>query len=351
MAILVTGGCGFIGTNFIVDWLSGSGEPLLNLDILTYAGNRNSLSSFANDDRYSFAQTSIGDTAAVSKLLFQHNIRAIVNFAAESHVDRSIANPEVFFETNVSATQRLLEATRLHHARLTGTAQQAFRFVHISTDEVYGSLATNALPFTEESPVRPSSPYAASKAGSDHLVRSYNVTYGVPTLTINCSNNYGACQFPEKFIPVLIANALAGKPLPIYGDGRQIRDWVYVNDHCRAIRTVLASGEPGATYNVGGNSERTNLEVATTICGILDELRPRRNGSYADQISFVTDRLGHDRRYAVDFSKIRAELGWSPLESFETGIVKTVRWYLENPEWLNDAQQRHAARVDERRYA
>lgn len=337
MSILVTGGAGFIGANFILDWLGAETEPVVNLDKLTYAGNPSSLLSLADDPRYHFVHGDIGDTALVSRLLAAHRPRAILNFAAESHVDRSIVGPEAFIETNVAATGRLLEATRAYWEQLDTDSRDHFRFLHISTDEVYGTLAPDAPAFTEEHPFRPNSPYAASKAASDHIVRAWHHTYGLPVLTSNCSNNYGPLQFPEKLIPLVIHNALAGKPLPIYGDGKQVRDWLYVTDHCHAIQRLLERGEPGRTYNIGGCNEKTNLEVVQTLCSILDELQPRTGGcSYTEQIRFVTDRPGHDRRYAIDAGRIRLELGWTPRQTFETGIRKTVHWYLENEPWVRD---------------
>ncbi len=337
MTILVTGGCGFIGSNFVLDWTAATDEPVVNLDKLTYAGNPANLQSLAASNRYHFVQAGIEDRDIVASLLAEHNVRAIVNFAAESHVDRSILGPEAFIQTNVVGTLRLLEAARGYWSGLSGAARDKFRFLHISTDEVYGTLGPGDVPFTEETPFRPNSPYAASKAGSDHLVRSYGETYGLPVLLTNCSNNYGPLHFPEKLIPLVIHNALSGKDLPIYGDGKQVRDWLYVADHCRAIRTVLEAGAPGETYNIGGNNEKQNIEVVRTICAILDRERPRRDGrSYAEQIAFVKDRPGHDRRYAIDASKIRRELGWAPAETFESGILKTIRWYLDNPAWVEN---------------
>lgn len=337
MAILVTGGCGFIGSNFILDWMGTSDEPVINFDKLTYAGNPANLESVAGSSRYTFVRGGIEDVETVSRLLRDHAIRAVINFAAESHVDRSILGPEAFVQTNILGTSRLLEATRAHWASLGPAAKDAFRFLHISTDEVYGSLGPTDPGFSEASPYRPNSPYAASKAGSDHLVRSYHETFGLPTLTINCSNNYGPRQFPEKLIPLMIHNALAGRDLPIYGDGLHVRDWLYVDDHCAAIRQVLTSGISGETYNVGGNSERTTIDVVRAICSILDTQRAKRDGRpYADQITFVTDRPGHDRRYAIDTSKIRRDLKWSQTESFESGILKTVNWYLGNSAWVTD---------------
>ena len=337
MTILVTGGCGFIGSNFVLDWTAATDEPVVNLDKLTYAGNPANLRTLDGSNRYHFVQAGIEDRDTVAALLAEHNVRAIVNFAAESHVDRSILGPEAFIQTNVVGTLRLLEAARGYWSGLSGAARDKFRFLHISTDEVYGTLGPGDVPFTEETPFRPNSPYAASKAGSDHLVRSYGETYGLPVLITNCSNNYGPLHFPEKLIPLVIHNALSGKDLPIYGDGKQVRDWLYVADHCRAIRTVLETGAPGETYNVGGNNEKQNIEVVRTICAILDRERPRRDGrSYAEQIAFVKDRPGHDRRYAIDASKIRRELGWAPAETFESGILKTIRWYLDNSAWVEN---------------
>lgn len=337
MTILVTGGCGFIGSNFVLDWMKSSQEPVVNLDKLTYAGNPANLEPVALSNRYAFVHAGIEDVETVSTLLREHSIRAIINFAAESHVDRSILGPEAFVQTNVVGTARLLQVAHDYWAELSTEENIAFRFVHISTDEVYGSLSPSEGAFSEQSPYRPNSPYAASKAGSDHLVRSYRETYGLPTLTINCSNNYGPLQFPEKLIPLVIHNALAGKQLPIYGDGRQVRDWLYVGDHCAAIRRVLEAGTPGETYNVGGNSERANIDVVRTICAILDRERPRTDGRpHTEQIEFVKDRPGHDRRYAVNASKIRRELEWSATETFESGILKTVGWYLDNSAWVSN---------------
>jgi len=337
MAILVTGGAGFIGSNFLVDWLAAGDEDVVNLDSLTYAGNPGNLAAIAGDERYHFVRGSIADPALLQDVLARHRVRAVVNFAAETHVDRSIAGPGAFVQTNIVGTSVLLEAARQYFEQLAGEPRERFRFLHVSTDEVYGSLEPEAAPFTEEHPYRPNSPYAASKAASDHLVRAYRTTYGLPTLITNCSNNYGPRQFPEKLIPLVLHNALAGKQLPVYGDGRQVRDWLYVGDHCAAIRSVLASGAPGATYNIGGQSEETNLDVVHAICAELDRRRPRPDGrSYAEQIAHVTDRPGHDRRYAIDASKIRTELGWEPRESFESGLSRTVAWYLDNPDWVAD---------------
>ncbi len=333
--ILVTGAAGFIGSNFVLDWLAQSDEPVINLDDLTYAGNLENLASLDGDARHIFVKGSIGDFDLVSKLLAEHQPRAVINFAAESHVDRSIHGPEDFIQTNIVGTFRLLEAVRAYYGQLANTAKNEFRFLHVSTDEVYGSLAKDDPAFTETHQYEPNSPYSASKAASDHLVRAYHHTYGLPVLTTNCSNNYGPYHFPEKLIPLVIHNALAGKPLPIYGDGQQIRDWLYVKDHCSAIRRVLEAGRLGETYNVGGWNEKPNLDVVHTLCAILDELSPRADGKpYVEQITYVTDRPGHDRRYAIDATKIERELGWKPAETFETGIRKTVQWYLDNQAWV-----------------
>lgn len=332
--ILVTGGAGFIGANFVQDWLEGNGGKVVNLDKLTYAGNLESLSTVAADPRHLFVQGDIGDRELVKRLLAEHRPRAIVNFAAESHVDRSIHGPEDFIQTNVVGTFHLLEETRAYWNGLSDTDKTAFRFLHVSTDEVYGSLSLTDPAFSETTPYAPNSPYSASKAASDHLVRAYHHTYGLPVLTTNCSNNYGPYQFPEKLIPLVLMNALAGKPLPIYGDGSNVRDWLYVADHCSAIRTILDKGGVGETYNVGGCNEKTNLEVVHTLCDILDQLKPRAAGSYRDQITYVKDRPGHDRRYAIDAGKIINQLGWRPQQTFETGIRKTVEWYLANQPWV-----------------
>lgn len=337
MTILVTGGAGFIGSNFILDWLDQADESVVNLDALTYAGNPENLASLTGDSRYSFVKGDIGDAELVAQLLVEHNPRAIINFAAESHVDRSIHGPDDFIQTNLVGTFRLLEATRSYWRQLMPPEQEAFRFLHVSTDEVYGSLAPGEPAFTEKNRYAPNSPYSASKAGSDHLVRAYHHTYGLPVLTTNCSNNYGPYQFPEKLIPLCIHNALAGKPLPIYGDGLQVRDWLFVGDHCTAIRRVLTAGTPGEIYNIGGWNEKTNLEVVRAVCTILDTLRPRSDGtSYSEQIVFVQDRPGHDRRYAIDATRIEREIGWKPAETFETGIRKTVCWYLDNQTWVRN---------------
>ncbi len=337
--ILVTGGAGFIGSNFVLDWLAASDEAVLNLDKLTYAGNRANLASLAGDARHRFVQGDIGDTALVDRLLAEHRPRAIVNFAAESHVDRSIHGAEDFIVTNIVGTFRLLESARGHFSRLPAAEQAAFRFLHVSTDEVYGTLAPDAPAFAEDHVYAPNSPYSASKAASDHLVRAWHHTHGLPVLTTNCSNNYGPYHFPEKLIPLMIVNALAGKPLPVYGDGQQVRDWLYVSDHCSAIRRVLEAGRVGETYNVGGWNEQTNLSIVHTICDLLDELQPRADGqSYRRQIAHVADRPGHDRRYAIDARKIERELGWRPAETFDTGIRKTVQWYLAHQDWVQGVQ-------------
>ena len=336
--IFVTGGAGFIGSNFVLDWLAGGGEPVLNLDKLTYAGNLANLASLQDDARHRFVQGDIGDTALLERLLAQHRPRAVVNFAAESHVDRSIHGPGEFIQTNVVGTFRLLEAARQYWQALPATEKEAFRFLHVSTDEVYGTLAPDAPAFTEQHVVEPNSPYSASKAASDHLVRAWHHTYGLPVLTTNCSNNYGPYHFPEKLIPLVIVNAMAGKPLPIYGDGMQVRDWLYVGDHCSAIRRVLAAGRPGETYNIGGWNEMANIDIVHTVCALLDELRPDPAGPYARLITHVTDRPGHDRRYAIDARKIERELGWRPAETFATGIRKTVAWYLANAGWVENVQ-------------
>lgn len=335
MSVFVTGGAGFIGSNFVLDWLHQDDESVINLDKLTYAGDLANLAALQADERHKFVRGDIGDTALVSGLLAEHKPRAVVNLAAESHVDRSIHGPGEFIQTNVVGTFRLLESVRAYWNGLDGDAKASFRFLHVSTDEVYGSLAKDAAAFSETDRYEPNSPYAASKAASDHLVRAYHHTYRLPVLTTNSSNNYGPYHFPEKLIPLVIHNALAGKPLPIYGDGQQIRDWLYVKDHCSAIRRVLEAGKQGETYNVGGWNEKTNLEVVHTVCVVLDELRPRSDGqSYKIQITFVQDRPGHDRRYAINASKIERELGWKPTVTFETGIRETVQWYLDNPRWV-----------------
>jgi dTDP-glucose 4,6-dehydratase len=337
--ILVTGGAGFIGSNFVLDWLAQTDEPVVNLDKLTYAGNRENLASLESDSRHLFVEGDIGDTPLVADLLRRHRPRAVVNFAAESHVDRSIHGPDAFIQTNIVGSFRLLEAVRGHWDELPPPAKAEFRFLHISTDEVYGSLSAHADAFTETHAYAPNSPYSASKAASDHLVRAYHHTYGLPVLTTNCSNNYGPYHFPEKLIPLMIVNALAGKPLPIYGDGQQVRDWLYVGDHCSAIRRVLDAGRPGETYNIGGWNEKPNIEIVHTVCDLLDELRPAATGrSYRELITYVKDRPGHDRRYAIDARKIERELGWKPAETFESGIRKTILWYLDNAIWVARVQ-------------
>ena len=334
--ILITGGAGFIGGNFVLDWLADpAAEGIINLDKLTYAGNLATLESLEGDSRHVFVRGDIGDQELVTRLLKTHQPRAIVHFAAESHVDRSIHGPAEFVQTNIVGTFNLLECARTYWNGLDETKKAGFRFHHVSTDEVYGSLSTTAPAFTETHPYEPNSPYSASKAASDHLVRAWFHTYGFPVVTSNCSNNYGPYHFPEKLIPLVILNALGNKPLPIYGDGQQVRDWLYVGDHCAAIREVLAKGKLGETYNIGGWNEKANIDVVKTICTILDELKPRVDGqSYAEQITFVQDRPGHDRRYAIDASKLKRELGWRPAETFDSGIRKTVQWYLDNPAWV-----------------
>ena len=337
--ILVTGGAGFIGSNFVLDWLARIDERVLNLDKLTYAGNLENLAPLHGDTRHVFVQGDIGDSALLGSLLTQHRPRAVLNFAAESHVDRSIHGPEDFIQTNVVGTMRLLQSVRAYWQGLPENERSSFRFLHVSTDEVYGSLSPTAPAFTENHKLEPNSPYSARKAASDHLVRAWLHTYGLPALTTNCSNNYGPLHFPEKLIPLMIVNALAGKPLPVYGDGMQVRDWLYVKDHCSAIRRVLEAGRVGEIYNVGGWNEKPNIEIVNTVCALLDELRPRRDGiSYKAQISYVLDRPGHDRRYAIDASKIERELGWRPAETFESGIRKTVQWYLDNQAWVEHVQ-------------
>ena len=335
MTILVTGGAGFIGSNFVLDWLATGNEPVVNLDKLTYAGNRANLAALQGDADHIFVQGDIGDAALTARLLAEHRPRAIVNFAAESHVDRSIHGAAEFIATNIVGTFRLLESARGYWSQLPADEKAAFRFLHVSTDEVYGTLAPDAPAFTEDHVYEPNSPYSASKAASDHLVRAWRHTYGLPVLTTNCSNNYGPFHFPEKLIPLMIVNALAGKPLPVYGDGKQVRDWLFVGDHCRALRTILEKGRVGETYNVGGNAEKQNLEVVRTICALLDERMPRADGKpRSSQITFVADRPGHDRRYAIDASKLRDELGWEPEYTFEQGIAETVDWYLANQAWV-----------------
>ena len=332
--ILVTGGAGFIGANFISDWLAAVGEPVLNLDKLTYAGNPENLAPLKNDKRLTFIKGDIGESVLVDHLLMTHRPRAIINFAAESHVDRSIHGPEDFVQTNIVGTFRLLESVRGYWNSLSDADKAAFRFLHVSTDEVYGSLAAHDPAFTEAKAFEPNSPYSASKAASDHLVRAWHHTYGLPVLTTNCSNNYGPYQFPEKLIPLMILNALSSKALPVYGDGLNVRDWLYVGDHCTAIRRVLEAGRLGETYNIGGWNEKPNLEIVKTICALLDELKPDTKGKHERLVSFVKDRPGHDRRYAIDARKIEKELGWKPKETFESGIRKTLQWYLANQEWV-----------------
>lgn len=337
MSILVTGGAGFIGSNFVLDWLAQGGEPVVNLDKLTYAGNRHNLDGLKDDARHVFVVGDVGDIALVTRLLQTHQPRAILHFAAESHVDRSIAGAGDFIQSNICGTHGLLEAARTYWAGLTGPARDDFRFLHVSTDEVYGSLSPDAPAFTESSSFQPNNPYSASKAASDHLVRACGKTHGLPVLTTHCSNNFGPRQFPEKLIPLMIQNALAGLPLPVYGDGLHVRDWLYVTDHCAGLRKVLDRGRPGETYNLGGNSERTNLDVVLAVCKLLDQLRPRADGAaYKTQIAMVADRPGHDRRYAIDTTRAQRELGWRPSETFASGVEKTVRWYLDNPQWVAD---------------
>ncbi len=349
--LLVTGGAGFIGSNFVLSTIAETGEAVLNLDKLTYAGNLRNLAALEGDERHVFVQGDICDRDLVRRLLAEHRPRAIVHFAAESHVDRSIEGPAEFVQTNVVGSFSLLEEARAHWIQLPPAEQAAFRFLHVSTDEVYGSLGAQDPAFTERTPCAPNSPYAASKAASDHLVRAYHHTYGLPTLTTNCSNNYGPYQFPEKLIPLVLHNALAGKRLPVYGDGGNVRDWLYVLDHCAAVRLVLDKGRPGETYNIGGGSERTNIEVVQRICGLLDKVHPPGRGSYADLIEFVKDRPGHDRRYAIDSAKIRSELGWRPRESFESGLEKTVRWVLDNRAWTEEVTSGAYRRWVEQNYA
>jgi len=337
--ILVTGSAGFIGSNFVLDWFAQHDEGVVSLDKLTYAGNPENIASLKGDSRHVFVHGDIGDVQLVGKLLAQYRPRAVVNFAAESHVDRSIHGPEDFIQTNIVGTFHLLEEVRAYWSDLAAEEKSAFRFLHVSTDEVYGSLTKDEPAFTETHRYEPNSPYSASKAASDHLVRAYHHTYGLPVLTTNCSNNYGPYHFPEKLIPLMIVNALAGKPLPVYGDGQQIRDWLYVRDHCSAIRKVLEKGRLGEVYNIGGWNEKANLDIVHTVCALLDELRPRDDGkSYREQITFVADRPGHDRRYAIDARKIERELGWKPAETFDTGIRKTVQWYLDNQGWVKNVQ-------------
>jgi dTDP-glucose 4,6-dehydratase len=347
--ILVTGGAGFIGSNFVLDWLGAGGEPVVNLDKLTYAGNLGNLADLRGDERHVFVRGDIGDRAQVEALLREHRPRAVLNFAAETHVDRSIHGPDAFVQTNVVATFALLDTVKAWWSALPAAEGAAFRFLHVSTDEVYGSLGADAPGFCETTPYAPNSPYSASKAASDHLVRAYHHTYGLPVLTTNCSNNYGPRQFPEKLIPLMIANAVAGKPLPVYGDGRQLRDWLYVGDHASALRAVLAGGRPGATYNVGGDAEMANLDVVHAVCRVLGERHDGRD--FTRQIHFVTDRPGHDRRYAIDARKIRRDLGWQPAETFASGIRRTVEWYLDNGPWLASVQSSEYRRWIELQYA
>ncbi|MDO8466307.1 MAG: dTDP-glucose 4,6-dehydratase [Gallionella sp.] len=350
--ILVTGSAGFIGANFVLDWLAQHDEAVVGLDKLTYAGNLESLAPLKDDPRHIFVRGDIGDAELVGQLLKQYHPRAIINFAAESHVDRSLHGPEDFIQTNIGGTFHLLEAVRAYWSGLSGEEKTGFRFLHVSTDEVYGSLAKGDPAFSETHRYEPNSPYSASKAASDHLVRAYHHTYGLPVLTTNCSNNYGPYHFPEKLIPLMIVNALAGKPLPVYGDGQQIRDWLYVRDHCAAIRCVLAKGRVGEVYNVGGWNEKANLDIVHTVCALLDELRPRADGNaYREQIAFVADRPGHDRRYAIDARKIERELGWKPAETFETGTRKTVQWYLDNQGWVSNVQSGSYRQWVEKNYA
>jgi dTDP-glucose 4,6-dehydratase len=350
--ILVTGSAGFIGANFVLDWCARYDETVIGLDKLTYAGNLENLASLENDPRHVFVRGDIGDAELVGKLLAQYRPRAVVNFAAESHVDRSIHGPEDFIQTNVVGTFHLLESVRAYWSGLEAAEKSSFRFLHVSTDEVYGSLAKDEPAFSETHRYEPNSPYSASKAASDHLVRAYHHTYGLPVLTTNCSNNYGPYHFPEKLIPLMIVNALAGKQLPVYGDGQQIRDWLYVKDHCSALRCVLEKGRLGEVYNIGGWNEKANLDIVHTVCALLDELRPRADGrSYREQIAFVTDRPGHDRRYAIDARKIERELDWKPAETFETGIRKTVQWYLDNQGWVDHVQSGACRQWIEMNYA
>ncbi|MGN6650859.1 dTDP-glucose 4,6-dehydratase [Trinickia sp.] len=349
--ILVTGGAGFIGANFVLDWLRQSDEPVLNVDKLTYAGNLGTLKSLQGNAKHVFAQVDVCDGPALETLFAKHKPRAVVHFAAESHVDRSIHGPADFVQTNVVGTFTLLEAARGYWNGLAEADKAAFRFLHVSTDEVFGSLSATDPQFSETTSYAPNSPYSATKAGSDHLVRAYHHTYGLPTLTTNCSNNYGPYQFPEKLIPLMIANALAGKALPVYGDGQNVRDWLYVGDHCSAIREVLARGVPGETYNVGGWNEKKNLEVVHTLCDLLDRARPKAAGSYRDQITYVKDRPGHDRRYAIDARKLERELGWKPAETFETGLAKTVQWYLDNQAWADEVASGEYRKWVETNYA
>lgn len=352
MCILVTGGAGFIGANFVHDWLEHSNETIINLDKLTYAGNFETLSALADDNRHIFIRGDICERALIDRLLSEYHPRAIIHFAAESHVDRSIHGPAEFIRTNIEGTFTLLQSARAYWEMSQEEGRRRFRFHHISTDEVYGALGPDDPPFSETHPFQPNSPYSASKAAADHLVRAWHHTYGLPVVTTNCSNNYGPYHFPEKLIPLMIVHALEDKPLPVYGDGKQVRDWLFVKDHCRAIRRVLEHGRLGETYNIGGWNEKTNIDIVHMICALLDELRPRVDGrSYREQIVFVADRPGHDRRYAIDAGKIERELGWKPLETFETGITKTVRWYLDNPQWVRNVQSGAYREWIEKNYA
>ncbi|OGA04709.1 MAG: dTDP-glucose 4,6-dehydratase [Betaproteobacteria bacterium RIFCSPLOWO2_02_FULL_62_17] len=350
MTILVTGGAGFIGSNFVLDWLAQGEEPVVTLDKLTYAGNLANLARLQNDPRHTFVRGDICDRPLVARMLATHRVRAVLHFAAESHVDRSIHGPSEFVQTNLVGTFSLLEEVRAHWNELSGARREGFRFLHVSTDEVYGSLQPGEPAFTETRAYSPNSPYSASKAGSDHLVRAYYHTYGLPVLTSNCSNNYGPMQFPEKLIPLMILNALEQKPLPVYGDGGNVRDWLHVGDHCEALRSVLTHGRPGETYNVGGSAECTNLQVVNTLCELLDRLSPRTSGRYSELIKFVTDRPGHDRRYAIDATKIRRELKWTPRHSFATGLEQTVRWYLENRAWVENIRSGEYQRWIDKNY-
>ena len=351
MTILVTGGAGFIGSNFIVDWLANSDETIVNVDKLTYAGNLANLQSIQGDKRHLFVKTDIADVPCITNLLLEHNIRAVIHFAAESHVDRSILGPEEFIKTNVLGTFYLLETIRHYWNGLGEKAKQKFRFIHVSTDEVFGSLSNDEPGFSETNRYLPNSPYSASKAASDHFVRAYHHTYGLPVLTTNCSNNYGPYQFPEKLIPLCIHKAIAGEPLPVYGDGQQIRDWLFVSDHCSALRTVLEKGQAGELYNIGSYNERTNLEVVQTLCAILNQEHPRADGRcYSEQITFVEDRPGHDKRYAINAVKIERELGWKSAQPFESGIRKTVQWYLDNPQWVENIVNGNYRRLDKQFY-
>jgi dTDP-glucose 4,6-dehydratase len=349
-SVLVTGGCGFIGSNFVLDWLANESAPVVNLDALTYAGNPANLAAVADDARYTFVRGNICDAELLEQIFREQRPRAVVHFAAESHVDRSILGPDAFLKTNIDGTFQLLKAARTYYETLGGEERESFRFLHVSTDEVYGTLEPDDAAFSEATAYAPNSPYAASKAASDMLVRAWQHTYGLPTLVTNCSNNYGPFQFPEKLIPLTISNALAGKALPVYGDGQQVRDWLYVVDHCTAIRAVLRKGRLGETYNVGGNNQRANLDVVRTMCALLDELAPGAR-PYAEQIQFVEDRPGHDRRYAIDARKISGELGWKPAETFETGLRKTVQWYLDNAAWVKDVTSGHYQQWMEENYS